>query len=67
VSEPPRWVIPATVDEQGHGGSKQERKMDMRNGLWIIVMGGVVGTILAAGLAAAAPAQEELAKQLAKC
>ena len=34
---------------------KQERKRHMRNGLWIIVMGRVVGTRLAAGLAAAHP------------
>lgn len=45
--------MPVTVDEQGHGGSTQERKIRMRNRLWIIVVGGVVGMMLAAGLAAA--------------
>jgi hypothetical protein len=41
--------MPATVDEQSHGGSKQERKRHMRNGWWSIVVGGVVGVLLGAG------------------
>ena len=44
-----RRVMPATVDEQNHGGSKQKRKGHMRNGVWIIVVVGVVGTLLWAG------------------
>jgi Protein of unknown function (DUF1566) len=54
--EPLRWVIPAPVDEQGHGGSKHERKMHMRNGLWSIVVGGVMGVLLWAGPVGAEPA-----------
>jgi hypothetical protein len=46
VPEPPTSVMPAIVDEHGHGGSKQGREMRMRNGLWSIVVGGVVGVLL---------------------
>jgi hypothetical protein len=53
--EPPRWGIPAAVDEQGHGGSKHERKMHMRNRLWSIVVGGVMGALLWAGPVGAKP------------
>ena len=47
--------MPATVDEQSHGGSKQERRRHMRNGLWSIVVGGVVGVLLGAGPVGAQP------------
>ena len=43
--------MPATVDEHSHGGSMQEREMHMRNGWWSIVVGGMVGMLLAAGVA----------------
>src|SRR5262245_11173262 len=54
--------MPATVDEQGHGGSKQERKMHMRNGLWSIVVGGTVRVMLAVGVAKAAAPKDALAQ-----
>ena len=47
--------MPATVDEHSHGGSKQERKRHMRNGLWSIVVGGVVGALLWAAPVGAQP------------
>jgi hypothetical protein len=47
--------MPATVDEHSHGGSKQERKRHMRNGLWSIVVGGVVGVLLGAAPVGAQP------------
>jgi Protein of unknown function (DUF1566) len=53
--EPPRWAIPTTVDERSHGGSKHERKGHMRNRLWGIVLGGVMGALLWAGAVGAQP------------
>jgi len=55
VPEPLRLVMPAIVDEHGHGGSKQEREMRMGNRLWSIVVGGVVGALLWAGPVIAQP------------
>src|SRR5881409_2214107 len=48
-------AVNTKVDEQSHGGSKQERRRHMRKGLWSIVVGGVVGALLWAGPVGARP------------
>ncbi len=52
------------------GGSKQERKRYMRNGLWSIVVGGVVGALLWVGPVVAQPFPDGLrawVRQLKTC
>jgi hypothetical protein len=61
--------MPATVNEHGYGGSKQEWRY-MRNGWWSIVVGGVVGALLYAAPVGAQPfpgGLPECVRQLNTC